>query len=106
MEIQHTAREKLLQRETPSFIPPTQWPPNSPDLNPVDYAIWGIMKQKVYRTKTSNLEELHGMRSAKQSSMHPSDNGASAVELVLQPTADTLNTICDCHFLCTNMKMI
>jgi transposase len=56
----HRAREtvELLQRETPSFIPPTQWPPNSPDLNPVDYAIWGIMKQKVYRTKISNLEEL------------------------------------------------
>ena len=37
----HRAREtvQFLQRETPKFIPPDMWPPNSPDLNPVDYKI-------------------------------------------------------------------
>jgi len=32
----HRARQtvKLLQRETPKFIAPELWPPNSPDLNP------------------------------------------------------------------------
>jgi len=24
------------------------WPPNSPDLNPVDYSIWRILQEKVY----------------------------------------------------------
>jgi len=33
---------QLLQRETPDFIGPDLWPPNSPDLNPVDYKIWGF----------------------------------------------------------------
>ena len=35
----HRAREtvSLLERETPRFIGPDLWPPNSPDLNPVDY---------------------------------------------------------------------
>ena len=35
----HRAHEtiELLRRETPDFISPEQWPPNSPDLNPVDY---------------------------------------------------------------------
>jgi len=28
-------------RETPDFIPPEMWPSDSPDLNPVDYSIWG-----------------------------------------------------------------
>ena len=39
------AREtiELLRRETPDFILPEQWPPNSPDLNPVDYKIWATM---------------------------------------------------------------
>ena len=23
------------------FIEPENWPPNSPDLNPVDYSVWG-----------------------------------------------------------------
>ena len=27
--------------EYPEFIPPDLWPPSSPDLNPVDYKIWG-----------------------------------------------------------------
>ena len=35
----HRAREtvELLSRETPDFITPLLWPPNSPDLNPVDW---------------------------------------------------------------------
>ena len=39
-------------------IPPNLWPPNSPDLNPVDYKIWGLMQEKVYRTKIRDIEEL------------------------------------------------
>ena len=41
----HRARDTvaLLETETPDFIPPTLWPPNSPDLNPVDYKIWSVM---------------------------------------------------------------
>ena len=44
---------------TPDFIPPSLWPPNSPDLNPVDYATWGIMQERVYnKEKIANVEEL------------------------------------------------
>ena len=41
----HRARETvaLLQREVPAVIAPNLWPPNSPDLNPVDYKVWGTM---------------------------------------------------------------
>ena len=28
---------EILHRETPTFIAPDLWPPNSPHLNPVDY---------------------------------------------------------------------
>ena len=56
----HRALEtvELLKRETPDFIPPNLWPPNSPELNSVDYKIWGIMQDKVYRTKIRDIEEL------------------------------------------------
>ena len=49
----HRVREtiSLLERETPAFISPDLWPPNSPDLNPVDYKIWSVMQQRVYQTK-------------------------------------------------------
>ena len=45
----HRAREtvELLKVETPDLIPPNLWPPNSPDLNPVDYKIWGILQERV-----------------------------------------------------------
>src|SRR6218665_3303738 len=49
---------ELLKKETSDFIPPNLWPPNSPDLNPVDYKIWGIMQDNVYRTKNRDIEEL------------------------------------------------
>ena len=49
---------QLLQHETPNFIGPDLWPPNSPDLNPVDYTIWGIMQQRVYKTRVHNIDEL------------------------------------------------
>ena len=51
----HTAREaiKLLQRETTAFISPDLWPPNSPDLNPVDYKICGVMQDRVYQKQES-----------------------------------------------------
>jgi len=46
----HRARDTiaLLSWETPDYISPDQWPPNSPDMNPVDYKIWAVMQQRVY----------------------------------------------------------
>jgi len=34
------ATTALSEKETPEFIPSQLWPPNSPDLNPVDYSMW------------------------------------------------------------------
>ena len=37
----HRPREtvQLLQQESPQFISPDLWPPNSRDINPIDYQI-------------------------------------------------------------------
>ena len=48
----------LLRRETPEFIPPSLWPPNSPDLNPVDYKIWGVLQERVYQTRIRDVKHL------------------------------------------------
>jgi len=63
MECQLTCRAlktvELLKEVTPKFIQPSLWPPNSPDLNPVDYSIWQIMQERVYNNgKIANVEEL------------------------------------------------
>jgi len=56
----HRARKtiKLLQWETPAFISPDLWPPNSPDLNPVDYKVWGVMQDRIYPEKVKDVNEL------------------------------------------------
>jgi len=33
-------------------------PPNSPDLNPVDYSMWSILQDKVYKTCITDLNVL------------------------------------------------
>ena len=48
----------FLEQQIPDFIPPTLWPPNSPDLNPVDYSVWSVLQEKVYRSKIADIDEL------------------------------------------------
>lgn len=56
----HTAKSTInfLNREVPSFIKPSEWPPSSPDLNPMDYAIWPILQQSVYEINCANEKDL------------------------------------------------
>lgn len=37
---------------------PIAWPPRSPDLNPVDFFIWGYYKELVYKSEYSSIEQL------------------------------------------------
>lgn len=37
---------------------PIGWPPRSPDLTPVDFFVWGYLKDKVYATPVNTREEL------------------------------------------------
>ena len=34
------------------------WPPNSPDLNPCDFFLWGYLKDNLYKTPIKDKEEL------------------------------------------------
>ena len=43
----------------PAFILPTLWLPNSPDLNPVDYKVWSVFQEQVYKVKVNDVDELH-----------------------------------------------
>jgi len=60
-----TARNTIayLRRQNVTFIEPDMWLPNSPDLNPVDYVIWGWgvggLQQRLYHgRKFDNVEQL------------------------------------------------
>jgi len=34
------------------------WPANSADLNPVNYHVWGMLQERVYRVRIRNTDEL------------------------------------------------
>ena len=47
MELQPTrARPLYLDGATPDFIRKDEWPPQSPDCNPMDYSVWDSLSQK------------------------------------------------------------
>ena len=56
----HRSRHTIafLDANVPDFIEPDNWPPNSPDLNPVDYSIWGCLQQLVYRKPIRDVGHL------------------------------------------------
>jgi hypothetical protein len=43
----HTSQQAQdwLQQHCPEFVRKDEWPPNSPDLNPLDYFVWSAMLQ-------------------------------------------------------------
>lgn len=40
--------------------PLIRWPPRSPDLTPLDYFLWGTLKDKVYKDRPTNVNDLKG----------------------------------------------
>ena len=34
------------------------WPPRSPDLTPLDFCLWGWLKDEVYKDKVNTRDEL------------------------------------------------
>jgi len=57
----HRSRQTvaILHLRVPEFVEPENWPPSSPDLNPVDYSIWGALQQLVYlRRRIRDVEHL------------------------------------------------
>ena len=49
---------EVLSRNTPDFISPLLWPPSSLDVNPVDYEVWGVLQQRVYRSRIRDVDHL------------------------------------------------
>ena len=55
----HTrATVEQLRQEMPNFLAPNLWPPNSPDLCPIDYEIWAVMQHRVYHRQIHIVNEL------------------------------------------------
>ena len=62
------------------------WAANSPDLNPVDYRVWGKLQEHVYRNQIRDVDQLKSRlieeweqyhNSSSQSLTKPSNSGVS-----------------------------
>uniref|UniRef100_A0A914DH47 Tc1-like transposase DDE domain-containing protein n=1 Tax=Acrobeloides nanus TaxID=290746 RepID=A0A914DH47_9BILA len=56
----HKANEtqETLAEECLDFITRDEWPPNSPDLNPLDYVVWSILEAKACAKPHKSVESL------------------------------------------------
>ena len=49
--------QEYLDGATPDFIRKDEWAPQSPDCNPMDYAVWDSLSQKVHAGKQDKFTE-------------------------------------------------
>jgi len=66
--LQHDGAPPHFSREVRNFLNyrfpgrggPHNWPASSPDLSPLDYCVWGWMKELVYSVKVGTRDALLG----------------------------------------------
>ena len=54
----HRLTQKWCRDNFPSFIDKNRWPPNSPDLNPLDYSIWDELVNAINWNKVDSKKTL------------------------------------------------
>jgi len=98
-----------LQRENVRFVEPEMWPPNSPDLNPVDYAVWVpsrrlfIVVDNLRQSSSSRMQlSRSGANWPSASLIVPSMSGAADCSVPPKNEEDILNIACklSCTVLC------
>ncbi|KAI6652393.1 hypothetical protein LOD99_7407 [Oopsacas minuta] len=57
----HTSNisQNWLRENIPDFITKEEWPPSSPDLNPMDFSIWSILEKNACAKSQSSVEALN-----------------------------------------------
>ena len=57
----HTANttQSCLSTKIPDFISKVEWPPSSPDLNPMDFSLWSILETKACAKSHKSVDSLN-----------------------------------------------
>lgn len=50
--------QDFLSRRIPLYVPKDIWPPNSPDLNPCDFWMWGVIEEKSNSHAHASVSDL------------------------------------------------
>jgi hypothetical protein len=56
----HTSTKTIdfLNKAKINYVKPEQWMPKSPDAAPMDYAVWGYLKQRLNKHEIETLDDL------------------------------------------------
>lgn len=88
----HTARDVILwlKDNTPDFIQPSEWPSKSPDLNVMDFAIWGMLLHKIQaqRREVTDIKSLKRLLSEVWDSI--------SIEIIQKSTTTWLERLRSC----------
>ena len=58
--------QDFLSQKIPMYVPKDIWPSNSPDLNPCDFWMWGVVEQKSNSTAHASVSDLKKADSVRQ----------------------------------------
>ena len=104
------SRPNWLQANCPDFFTKDQWPPNSPDLNPVEYRVWvqcwrltASLKQSwSLKTIAGPRFRLSGANATWTDRQGCEKTSQSDWRLVLEMALDTSNIHCDSIILASD----
>ena len=90
-------RRRSICSSSRHFLPPSLWPLNSPDLNPVNYKIWGLLQQRVYSRKIQKVDELQQRIVEEYRIGNAWSSAWSTTHLRSQTVASTSLLMCGCE---------
>jgi len=68
------ATQNVLRDNTPDFISSQEWTPHSPDLNPLDYSVWEILQELVYKGRLEPFANLKDLQNVIRDKWHDVDD--------------------------------
>jgi len=68
------ATKNFLRDNTPDFISSQEWTSHSPDLNPLDYSVWDILQELVYKGRSEPFANLKDLQNVTRDKWHDVDD--------------------------------
>ena len=93
----HTSKASIayLDEECPCYVKPHFWPPNSPDLNVLDFSALGDFESKVWKHKPTDVESLKEAIKAEWA-VYPQENIDNAIDSFKKRMKDIVE-VDGCH---------
>ena len=66
------------------MVSKTQWPPHSPDLNPLDYFFWAEVQTKVYKGRDQPFKDQAELKAQIRKVWQSASNQATVRKAILQ----------------------